>query len=479
MSTNDFNGNTFAGATTWAFDRAKMLAGLPATAQTFHLSSSYFGLLPSSLDGRTPPPAGSPDYFVSLGTSTSLNLWKFHADFSNAANSTLVGPSSISVTGFTELCGGLTCIPQAGTGQKLDSLADRLMYRLAYRNFGDHEALVVTHSVAPGAGGGGVRWYEIRNPGGTPVVYQQSTYAPDTQYRWMASAAMDRSGDIGVGYSLSSSKINPAIAYTGRAASDPLNTLRQAETVLVSGTGSQLPKLSRWGDYSSMVVDPTDDCTFWYTTEYLTTNGTFNWHTRIGTFKFPSCVPLAAPAITSATGATFTESSAGTFTVTTTGVPTPAITETGALPSGVTFTDNANGTATLAGTPAAATSGTYPITMSAANGVLPNASQTFTLTVTGTHSLSGTLTGIGGATLPGAAVHAFDAATGAYVGGANPDALGAFAITLPPGTYKLWIQPNTAGYPNQWYGGGGASFAAATPVDLTVASAIVNITVGP
>src|SRR5450759_2831653 len=122
-----------------------------------------------------------------------------------------------------------------GTTQQLDSLASLLMYRLAYRNFGDDEALVVTHSVAPGASGGGVRWYEIRNPGGTPVVYQQSTYAPDTKYRWMASAAMDRSGDIGVGYSLSSTSTHPTIAYTGRAASDPLNTL-QAETILVSGT---------------------------------------------------------------------------------------------------------------------------------------------------------------------------------------------------------------------------------------------------
>ena len=317
MSTNDFNGNTFAGATTWAFDRAKMLAGLPATAQTFHLSTAYGGLLPSSLDGKTQPPAGSPNYFVSLGTSASLYLWKFHADFANPANSTLVGPSSIGVAGFTELCGGGTCIPQAGTTQRLDSLADRLMYRLAYRNFGDHEALVVTHSVAPGAGGGGVRWYEIRNPGGTPSVYQQSTYAPDTQYRWMASAAMDRAGDIGVGYSLSSSTMNPAIAYSGRLASDPLNTL-QAQTILISGTGSQVSNLSRWGDYSSMVVDPVDDCTFWYTTEYLTANGTWNWHTRIGTFKFPTCT-TGSPAPTVTSISPVSGSSAGGTAVTVTG----------------------------------------------------------------------------------------------------------------------------------------------------------------
>ena len=299
LSTNDFNGNnSFAGASTWAFDRAKMLVGDPgATAQVAHLSSLYGGLLPSSLDGQMPPPAGSPDYFVSLGTSTSLFLWKFHVDFANIANSSVTGPTSIPVAGFTELCNGGTCIPQAGTTQRLDSLADRLMYRLAYRNFGDHQSLLVTHSVAPSTGGGGIRWYEIRNPGGTPTVYQQSTYAPDTRYRWMASAAMDNVGNIGVGYSLSGATMNPAIAYTGRAVSDPLNTL-QGETLLIQGTGSQLPTLSRWGDYSSMFVDPSDDCTFWYTTEYLTANGTWNWHTRIGTFKFANCPAVAPPTVT-------------------------------------------------------------------------------------------------------------------------------------------------------------------------------------
>ena len=302
LSTNDFNGNnSFAGASTWAFDRAKMLVGDPgATAQVAHLSSLYGGLLPSSLDGQTPPPAGSPDYFVSLGTSTSLFLWKFHVDFANLANSSVTGPTSIPVAGFTELCNGGTCIPQAGTTQRLDSLADRLMYRLAYRNFGDHQSLLVTHSVAPSTGGGGIRWYEIRNPGGTPTVYQQSTYAPDTRYRWMASAAMDNVGNIGVGYSLSGATMNPAIAYTGRAVSDPLNTL-QGETLLIQGTGSQLPTLSRWGDYSSMFVDPSDDCTFWYTTEYLTANGTWNWHTRIGTFKFANCPAVPPPTVTAVT----------------------------------------------------------------------------------------------------------------------------------------------------------------------------------
>src|SRR5262249_19769350 len=153
-------------------------------------------LLPSDLDGSTPPPAGSPNYFLNLGTN-SLGLWKFHVDWTTPANSTLTGPINIGVAAFSEACSGGVCVPQSGTGQKLDSLGDRLMYRVAYRNFGDHEALVANHSVTVGSQTG-IRWYELRNPGGTPVVYQQSSYAPDSNYRWMGSIGMDRLGNIAV-----------------------------------------------------------------------------------------------------------------------------------------------------------------------------------------------------------------------------------------------------------------------------------------
>ena len=135
----------------------------------------------------------------------------------------------------------------------------------------------------------GVRWYEIRSPGTTPVVFQQSTYAPDTNFRWMGSIAMDKLGDIAVGYSVSSSALRPAIRYTGRLSGDALNTL-QAETSIIEGTGSQSgSNLARWGDYSEMTIDPVDDCTFWYTTEYLKNTGAFNWSTRIASFKFSAC----------------------------------------------------------------------------------------------------------------------------------------------------------------------------------------------
>ena len=134
----------------------------------------------------------------------------------------------------------------------------------------------------------GVRWYEIRNPNGTPTVFQQGTFSPNANSRWMGSIAMDKSGDIALGYSESSSSLVPSIAYTGRVPSDPLGTM-EAENLAFQGGGSQTGTLHRWGDYSSMSVDPVDDCTFWFTTEYLATSGSFNWSTRIVSFKFPGC----------------------------------------------------------------------------------------------------------------------------------------------------------------------------------------------
>ncbi len=282
------SGIFFAGPETCAYDRAKMLQGQAATQQCFTLSASYGSLLPSDLDGLTAPPGGSPNYVLSFGTNV-LQLWRFHVDWTTPASSTFTGPTTMPVASFSPACsGGGTCIPQSGTNQKLDSLADRLMYRLAYRNFGDHESLVVDHSVTAGSTVG-VRWYELRNPGGAPTVYQQGTFAPDSIYRWMGSIAMDHSGNIALGYSVSSGSIHPGIRYTGRLAGDPLGSMTQGEGTIVDGGGSQTRRLSRWGDYTSMSVDPSDDCTFWYTNEYLASNGTFNWHTRIGSFKFAGC----------------------------------------------------------------------------------------------------------------------------------------------------------------------------------------------
>ena len=172
------------------------------------------------------------------------------------------------------------------------------MYRLAYRNFGTHESLVVNHAVVAG-GSGGIRWYEIQNPSGTPVVAQQSTYAPDSNYRWMGSIAMDQAGDLAVGYSVSSSTVYPSIAYAGRLATDPVQYLAGRNSGRLRAPARRMAGLTRWGDYSSMTVDPVDDCTFWYTQEYLQTTGNFNWNTRIANFKFANCGSLVTISPTS------------------------------------------------------------------------------------------------------------------------------------------------------------------------------------
>ncbi|HWZ46317.1 MAG TPA: hypothetical protein VNW97_22790 [Candidatus Saccharimonadales bacterium] len=383
---NMFNGNTFVGADACAYDRAKMLAGQAATQICFQQGNSVGGLLPSDLDGQTAPPAGSPNFMVFFGTN-NLDLFKFHVDFATPANSTFVGPTVIPVAAFSPLCGGGTCVPQPGTNQQLDSLGDRLMYRLAYRNFGTHESLVVNHSVVAGASGG-VRWYELQNPNGTVTVAQQSTFAPDATFRWMGSVAMDQAGDLAVGYSKSSSTVNPSIAFSGRAATDPASTL-QAETTVINGTGSQTGGLSRWGDYSAMTVDPVDDCTFWFTTEYMKTTGSFNWNTHIANFKFPNCG--AAPDFSlsaSPTSVSVTQGGSGSSTVTVNpsgGFTGSVSLSASGLPAGVTATFGTNPTTstsvlTLTASSTAAT-GTSTVTITGTSGALSHTT-TVTLTVT-------------------------------------------------------------------------------------------------
>ena len=186
-------------------------------------------------------------------------------------------------------------MPQLGTTTLLDGIGDRAMFRSAYRRFADgHEALVGNMTVSSG-GVAGIRWFEIDHAtSGTPAFAQQSTYQPDTTWRWMGSAAMDRDGDLALGFSASSAVMNPQIRYAGRLSTDPSGTLAQGEETLFAGTGSQIV-VRRWGDYSDLTVDPVDDCTFWYTQEYYSApppgpqSAYFDWRTRIGSFSFPSC----------------------------------------------------------------------------------------------------------------------------------------------------------------------------------------------
>ena len=411
---NMFSGNNFAGTQVCAYDRAAMLAGRAATQQCVQLGTAYGGVLPADLDGSTPPPAGSPNYLVNVGTN-NLNLWKFKVDWVTPGNTGVTGPVALPVTAFNEACSGGTCIPQPGTTQQLDSLADRMMFRFAYRNFGDHESLVATHSVQAGTSASSVRWYEIRNPNGTPTIYQQSSYAPDSASRWMGSVAMDKAGNMAVGYSISSTAIKPSLRYSTRSATDALNTLSN-ETSIVVGGGSQLPSganpLSRWGDYTHMSIDPVDDCTFWYTGQYLKANGSFNWSTRIASFKMPNCSSAATALSISAqpASASVTAGSTASFTVAASGGTAPYSykwVKNGAVVSGATassfsftaqstdngalihavVTDSASPAASATSSDATLTVATVaPVsiaTQPANTTVVANTTATFTVAVTG------------------------------------------------------------------------------------------------
>jgi hypothetical protein len=286
-------GRTFSGSRVCGYERAKMLVGQSARQICATTSNSYASLLPADVEGSTFPAAGAAVPLLSI-SSTALQSWRYSINWT-AGTATLTGPSNVAgVTSFSRACSGGTCIPQPGTTNKLDSLADRLNYRLSYRKFGDHESLLVNHAVAANSATG-IRWYELRNAAGqsvstaTPVIYQQGTFAPSSDYRWMGSAAMDKTGGIAVGYNISNaSSIRPSIRYAFRGPSDSLGLLSN-ETSIFVGTGSQTSTLTRWGDYSTISVDPVDGCTMVFTTEYIPSNGSFNWNTYIYSFKLSTC----------------------------------------------------------------------------------------------------------------------------------------------------------------------------------------------
>ncbi len=318
LSTREFLGlaGAFQGVGAYALNRAQMLAGNPTPQVVSFLvppaglgANVGDGLLPSDMDGPTPPPPGSPNYFVGSqdnngpygATSDALNLYKFHVDFVTPTNSSFVLANTIPVASFNSilaLCGGTrACIPQPGTTAKIDHLGyrQRPLFRLAYRNFGDHESLVTNQSVSAGTGPNGevsgIRWWEIRSPNSSPVIFQQGTYAPgitDGIHRWMGSIAMDGQGNMALGYSSangSNPAVFPSVSYTGRLAGDPLGIMTLGEGSIIAGTGSQTTSLNRWGDYTSLTVDPTDDLTFWYVNEWVPTTSSVGWRLRIGSFK--------------------------------------------------------------------------------------------------------------------------------------------------------------------------------------------------
>jgi hypothetical protein len=285
-------GRTFIGNNVCVYEKDKMLAGQPAR-QICALASNGASLVPADIDGTTLPPAGTALPLLSI-TSSALQFWKYSVNWT-AGTATLSGPTNVSgVAAFSRACGGGSCIPQPGTNNQLDSLGDRLNYRLSYRNLGTREALLINHAVTSGSSTG-IRWYELTKATGaanissaTPTIYQQGTFAPDSAFRWMGSAAMDKTGGIAIGYNISSASIVPSIRYAFRGPSDALGVLGNETSILV-GSGSQTGTLNRWGDYSTISVDPTDGCQLVFTTEYIPSNGNFNWSTYIAAFKLSTC----------------------------------------------------------------------------------------------------------------------------------------------------------------------------------------------
>ncbi len=277
-------------------ERSKMLKGLPATEQCFVIDGVNF-LNNADIDGKSLPPRGAPNIMMAAG-GAQLNgvlednviyAWRFHVDWKTAGKTKITGPTRIPVAPYKYLCGGqlTNCVPQPGIEKRLDAQGDKIMARLVYRRVGGHESIVAVHSVNTNAGGGGVRWYEFRvgkNRG--LVLYQQGTYAPDKLYRWMASPAMDRMGNIGIGYSFGGSPNFPGQRFAARLANDPRGKLTLRETVLAEGAGVQ--NEMRWEDYTQTAMDPTDDCTIWYVGDYIK-KGLTTYSSRIGAFRLPGC----------------------------------------------------------------------------------------------------------------------------------------------------------------------------------------------
>jgi len=330
LTTRDFGDGGGYGVSVYALEKNKMVNGqAKARAVQFFLDSEVVplyligdGLLPADVDGKAKPRndawipiVGSQDDDYPYGAaSDALNIFEMNVLWNSKPSAAFRYAAQLPVAEFDSNfpCGpSRGCLPQPGIvnpDQFVDILSyrQRVTHRLAYRNFGTYETMVTNQSVEALPGVAGVRWYEIRRSGGTYSLYQQGTYAPeDGVHRWMGSAAMDWQGNIALGYSVTSATdVYPGIRYTGRLAGDPLGQMTLGEGTIINGTGVQTTTNSRWGDYTSLNVDPTDDCTFWYVNEYYEVSGlplplpppplpppgtTAPWQTRIASFKLPGC----------------------------------------------------------------------------------------------------------------------------------------------------------------------------------------------
>jgi PKD repeat protein len=289
----------------YALDRDAMLAG--DSAAMIRLTApalNGFGfqmLTPADHDGTAAVPLGTPGYFLrhrddEVHNSSSNNpaedyveLWQMVADFDNVNNASFTKVADFAVADFSsDLCGlfSFNCFPQAGTNTTLDPLREVVMFSPQYRNFGTYETIVGNFVTdVDGTDHGGIRWFELRRENNSWSLFQEGTYAPDSKNRWMGSIAMDKDGNIALGYSWGSNQDFPGIRYTGRVAGGASGSMTEPEVTLVNGTSNNAS--NRWGDYSHMTVDPVDECTFWYTNQYGKQNG--QWGTSIARFKFDSC----------------------------------------------------------------------------------------------------------------------------------------------------------------------------------------------
>jgi hypothetical protein len=299
MAVNRFNGSgtTYYGTGAYAFNRTQMIAGNASPAMiSFTLGSSNeaYAFLPADCDGPFPT-TGTPEYFAYINDNPDhMVIYEFHADWANTANSTFTSTVTLPVTTFSSFTASAV-VSQKNATQKLDALSDRFMYRLQYRKFNDHAAMVTNHTVNAGSNVCGIRWYELRNTGSGWSIYQQSTYSPDATSRWMASIAMDTAQTIAMSYSVSSSTMFPAIRYCGRLKNDPLNTMSIAERGIMNGGGSQTGA-NRWGDYSAISCDPSQGGVFWATHEYYSSTSSVGWKTRIASFSFGNIMTVHATA---------------------------------------------------------------------------------------------------------------------------------------------------------------------------------------
>jgi len=274
-------------------DREKMLKGEPATEQGFLLNGVNF-LLNSDVEGQQLPPKGAPNIMVANGGTQLQNkfeddgiyFWTFHVDWKDTTKTKISGPFKVTVAPYHYAGDGQLkkSVPQPGSDMSLDTQGDKLLGRLVYRRIGKQESLAVVHSVKTAAGGSGVRWYEFRlGRHRRPALYQQGTYAPGGDWRWLPGLAVDKSGNIGIGYSYGGEKQFAGQRFAGRLAGDSLGVMSFSEGIFAEGQSAQTNTL-RWEDYTYTALDPSDDETFWYVGDYLK-QGAKNYSTKIGAFK--------------------------------------------------------------------------------------------------------------------------------------------------------------------------------------------------